>query len=124
MTVGDGHSGLGATRHRWVPAVRSQVQLVLSSHPLLTANTYICHPWCGWGRFSVDFWGPGGRGDPAPFDTLESSRRLLLRQPGYPFIRHTILEHQLWTSFNGESYWSADDHSGGLRHLHVTYWRT
>lgn len=123
MVIGDGHSGLGATRHHWVPAVRSQVQLVLSAFPLLTANTYVCHPWCGWGRFSVDFWGPGGRGDAAPRDLLLRSRRLLMVQPGSPFIRHTILEHTLWTSFGGFSTWRADDHSGVLRHLHVTYWK-
>lgn len=124
MSIGDGHSGLGATRHKWVPAVAANVHRVLRAHPQLTANTYICHPWCGWGRFSVDFWGPGGRGDAAPFHVLESSRRLLMNLSGPPVIRHTILEHMLWTSFGGVSYWAADDHSGGLRHLHVTYWRT
>ena len=123
MTVGDGHSGLGATRHRWTPAVRSQVQLVLSTFPLLTANTYVCHPWCGWGKFSADFWGQGGRGDAAPRDLLLAARRLLMIQPGPPIIRHTILEHDLWTSFGGFSTWTADDHSGALRHLHVTYWK-
>jgi hypothetical protein len=44
-------------------------------------------------------------------------------QPGPPIIRHTILEHDLWTSFGGFSTWTADDHSGALRHLHVTYWK-
>lgn len=122
MTVGDGVSGLGATRHRWTPEVRREVQFILSRFPTLTANTYVCHPWCGWGKVSVDFWGPGGRGDAAPADLLRTSRRLLMNRPGQPFIRHTILEHDLWTSFGGHSFWSRDDHSGNLRHLHVTYW--
>jgi hypothetical protein len=123
MSVGDGISGLGATRHKWVPAVRHQVQLVLNSFPQLTANTYVCHPWCGWGRWSVDFWGAAGRGDAAPLHLLRASRQLLLTQPGPPLIRHTILEHDLWTSFGGWSRWVPDDHSGELRHLHVTFWR-
>jgi hypothetical protein len=124
VSIGDGISGIGATRYRWVPAVRHEVQLVLSRFPQLRANTYICHPWCGWGRFSFDLWGEGGRGDPAPYHLLAASRRFLLNRPGPPLIRHTILEHTLWTSFGGESLWVPDDHSGALRHLHVTYWRT
>lgn len=123
MTVGDGHSGLGATRHRWTPAVRHNVQLVLSTFSAVSANTYVCHPWCGWGRYSVDFWGPAGRGDPLRQDLGPVLARFLGTRPGPPFIRHTIWEHTLWTSFGGFSTWQADDHSGNLRHLHVTYWR-
>lgn len=123
MSVGDGISGLGATRHRWTPPVKAQVQLVLASFPQLTANTYICHPWCGWGKVSADFWGVAGRGDAAPLDVLQRARALLMRQPGPPYLRHTILEHELWTSFGGTSVWIPNDHSGDLRHLHVTYWR-
>lgn len=123
MTVGDGHSGLGATRHHWVPPVRANVQAVLRTFSGVTANTYICHPWCGWGRWSVDFWGPGGRGDPISDELSRASLNLLWRLPGPPFIRHYIYRHDLWTSWGGHSLWRADDHSGNLQHLHVTYWR-
>lgn len=123
MTVGDGLSGLGATRHSWVPAVRHNVHLVLNEFSAVTANTYVCHPWCGWGRYSVDFWGPGGRGDALRDDLGPKIARFLSNRPGPPFIRHTIWEHRLWTSFGGFSEWSRNDHSGRLRHLHVTYWK-
>lgn len=121
MTVGDGVSGLGATRYHWSPEVSSVVHRCLNEFPRLTANTYVCHPWCGWGSYSVDFWGPGGRGDAAPRDTLAQARRFLMAQNAPPRIRHTILEHELWTRWGGYSRWARDDHSGRLRHLHVTY---
>jgi hypothetical protein len=124
VTVGDGISGLGPTRHKWVPSVRAEVQAVLREYPQLSANTYVCHPWCGWGRWSVDFWDLAGRGVAAPFPILRDARSFLLRREGFPLVRHTILEHVLWTSFGGFSEWPRDDHSGDLRHLHVTFWRT
>lgn len=55
-------------------------------------------------------------------DLLVITRGFLMHLPGPPFIRHTILGHTLWTSFAGESLWVPPDHSGRLRHLHVTYW--
>jgi hypothetical protein len=121
MAIGDGVSGEGATRHHWTPPVRRVVQLTLSKFPAATANTYVCHPWCGWGSLSVDFWGPGGRGDAISPDLSVRLRRFLMNLPGKPLIRHTILEHQLWTRWGGYSYWGRDDHSGALRHVHVTY---
>jgi hypothetical protein len=71
----------------------------------------------------MDCWGPGGRGDPLRGDTPEKIRRYLMGLAGAPFIRHTILDHQIWTSWGGVSYWGPNDHTGSLRHLHVTYWR-
>lgn len=115
--------GLGATRWSWTRPVRREVQRILNKYPRVTANTYIGHPWLGWSRVSVDFWGPGGRGDPIGRKTSKKVLEDLRERPGPPYIRHTILEHVLWTSFGGSSYWSADDHSGKLRHVHVTYWR-
>src|SRR5215213_3140424 len=124
MTVGDGISGLGPTRHRWTPAVAAEVDAVLARWPQVSANTYVCHPWCGWGRYSVDFWGSRGRGDKLPRHLGPPIRAFLLRRPGPPLIRHTIWEHLIWTSFGGYTPWTRDDHSGELRHLHVTFWRT
>ena len=114
--------GSGATRYFWTSDVRRNVQLVLSRFSPVTANTYICHPWCGWGPWSVDFWGAGGRGAAIQEDLGLAIRAYLMGLPGSPYIRHTIFEHWLWTSFGGYSWWAADDHSGVLRHLHVTYW--
>lgn len=114
--------GTGATRYRWKDSVERNVRRVLARWPGVTANTYVCHPWCGWADVSVDFWGAGGRGSPLVGHRAEEIRAYLMRLPGKPLIRHTILDHQLWTSWGGYSYWSRDDHAGGLRHLHVTYW--
>lgn len=69
----------------------------------------------------MDFWGPGGRGDAIGVHTGLEIRRYVMHLEGQPLIRHTIFQHQLWTRWGGYSRWTADDHSGGLRHLHVTY---
>lgn len=124
MTEDPNHPwGSGATRWLWRPEVRRRVQQVLDKWPHVTANTYVCHPWCGWARVSVDFWGAGGRGDPLPSTVGPDIRRFLMNQPRPPLIRHTIWEHQLWTSWGGYSFWTRDDHDGSLRHLHVTYYK-
>lgn len=115
--------GSGATRYRWRSDVRAIVSEVLHRWPRVTANTYVCHPWCGWADVSVDFWGPGGRGDPLLGETPAQIRRFLMAKRGRPNIRHTILDHQLWTSWGGYSRWTRDDHAGRQRHLHVTYWQ-
>lgn len=121
MTVGDGHSGLGATRHRWDPDVRTVVERVLNRFPAATANTYVCHPYCGWEHRSVDFWGRGGRGDALGRELSREILRFVRNLNAGPMIRHHILGHTLWTSWGGYSRWRADDHSGRLRHVHVTY---
>lgn len=115
--------GTGATTHSWVPEVRANVNKVVSAWPQVRANSYVCHPWCGWSRFSVDFWWKGGRGDALPTHLGPEIRRFLMNLPGPPQIRHTIWQHQLWTSWGGITFWSPNDHSGRLQHLHVTYWR-
>ena len=115
--------GSGATRYHWSSPVSANVQRVLSRWPHVTANTYVCHPWCGWADVSVDFWGSHGRGDPIPEHTGKEIRHFLMNLSGSPFIRHTIFQHQLWTSWGGYSRWLRDDHDGRLQHLHVTYWK-
>lgn len=113
--------GSGATRYHWEPDVHDVVQKLRKRFPRVTCNTYVCHPYCGWADRSVDVWGPGGRGDAIAPDLGEASLHFLFTLPGRPLIRHYIYEHTLWTSWGGKSYWSRDDHSGGLRHVHVTY---
>jgi hypothetical protein len=113
---------LGATHWTWRPDVEAVVYSALSHHHGLTANTYVDHPWPGWDTQSVDFWGPGGRGDPLSVETARSLRRYIHNFPGGPSIRHSILGKRLWTSWGGWSLWDKRDHVGRLRHLHVTYW--
>jgi hypothetical protein len=113
---------LGPTHYNWRPDVYRVVQRTLSAYPRLTANSYVGHPWPGWGHLSADFWDAGGRGDPLPPDLAWDTARYLLNLPGLPLIRHLIVEHSLWTSWGGWSAWRANDHDGRLRHTHVTYW--
>lgn len=121
MAIGDGHSGEGETRYNWDPDVLRVVQQTLNRFPALTANTYQCHPFCGWEQRSVDFWGRAGRGDPLSPKLSQASLHYLFNLPGLPLIRHYILDHLIWTPWGGYGLWAANDHTGNLRHVHVTY---
>jgi hypothetical protein len=114
---------LGATHYGWTRDVRREVEQALAAFPQLSANTYKNHPWPGWDDVSVDYWSWQGRGYPAPMDVLENCRDYVLSHVSHRAVRHWILGHTLWTSFGGFSYWAPADHSGRLRHLHVTYWK-
>jgi hypothetical protein len=114
---------LGPTRWRWRPSVRRVVRHIESNYSGAACNTYVCHPWCGWGRVSVDVWGPGGRGDPIAYDLGWKILADVFNDPSNPPLRHTIYVHQLWTSFGGYSWWAKEDHSGRLRHVHLTFWK-
>lgn len=103
--------------------MRRNVQLIRNNFSAVSVNTYVCHPWCGWGPVSLDVWGPAGRGQALRSDLGPAIRKFLMDLPGAPYIRHTIWQHWLWTSWGGYSWWNANDHSGTLQHLHVTYWR-
>jgi hypothetical protein len=113
--------GSGRTTFTWTPEISAIVQRVLRRWPHVSANSYVCHPWCGWSRWSVDFWGDAGRGDALPEETGYEIRRFLMDLQGKPLIRHTIFKRQLWTRWGGYSLWTRHDHEGRLRHLHVTY---
>ena len=122
--------GLGPTHYQWRPDVRALVAAIGRQFPAVTVNTYIGHPFpngedgdgYGWENVSFDCWGPGGRGDPIPYLTGRSLKRWVLRSSLTPPIRHWIWRHTLWTSWGGKSLWIPDDHSGRLRHFHVTCW--
>jgi hypothetical protein len=114
---------LGATHYRWRPDVRRIVQLTESRFSRVKANTYVAHPWPGWSYVSVDWWARRGRGYPIERDVGEQLLAYLLNLPGLPPLRHYIWQHTLWTSWGGKSLWRPDDHSGRLRHLHMTFWR-
>lgn len=87
-----------------------------------TWNTYEGHPWVGWDRYSVDFWGPGGRGDPLGINVGYRILRAVHAARLRTALRHTIYLHELWTDFGGTSTWESDDHSGKLRHVHATWY--
>lgn len=113
--------GTGATRYTWTDEVQAVVRKLQHRFPRVSCNTYVCHPWCGWSALSVDVWDREGRGHALPDDLGYEVREFLMGLPGKPLIRHTIFKHQLWTRWGGYSYWRAPDHSGRLRHVHVTY---
>lgn len=113
---------LGATHYNWRRDVQRVVDEVLQEFPRVTANTYVDHPFPGWDNRSIDFWGAGGRGDAIPRQTGFEIRRYLNKRSKGPRIRHTIYLHQWYTDWAGMQTWPANDHSGPLRHLHVTYY--
>lgn len=120
---------LGPTTHEWRPDVLQVVRAVVAHFPETAPNSYICHPWCGlapdgvtWSEHSVDYWGVGGRGHPIDLDLGRQIVEFVFNLSWGPTIRHYIYRHTLWTSFGGKSRWLAGDHSGDLRHVHVTYW--
>lgn len=76
--------GSGATRYHWRRDVSLIVHKVLNRWPSVTANTYVCHPWCGWADQSVDFWGIAGRGDPLVGERAEEIRRYLMSSQDCP----------------------------------------
>jgi hypothetical protein len=121
---------LGPTHFVWRPDVFAVILGIRRRFPGVTVNTYTAHPFqngddgngWAWENVSFDVWGPGGRGDPIPYLTGRRVKRYVLNSSKTPPIRHWIWRHTLWTSFAGKSRWAADDHSGALRHLHVTCW--
>jgi hypothetical protein len=115
--------GLGRTLYTWRSDVDLVVHEVLRRWPQVSANTYVGHPFPGWSRVSIDFWGKGGRGEQLPRLVGAQILDYLWERRNPPHIRHTIFEHTLTTSWGGEEYWTPDDHSGNLRHVHVTYWK-
>lgn len=108
--------------YRWRPDVREVVLDLERRFTDLECVTYVDHPWPGWDGQSFDVWDDAQTWTPARLRQLERARHYVMERVGRPFIRHTILRHELWTSFGGASYWAPDDHSGRLLHLHVTYW--
>jgi hypothetical protein len=121
--VGTAFGGLGRTLYSWRYDVERVVHEVLARYPHVSANTYVGHPFPGWSRVSVDFWGRRGRG--YAIARLEGAEIVdyLWDRTQRPQVRHTIFEHTLTTSWAGQSYWREGDHSGDLRHVHVTYWK-
>lgn len=102
--------------------IRGRVNVALELHRDASANTYRDHPWPGWDAFSADFWGGDGRGAPISRRQGDSLYRYFLARTTRQQIRHIIYRHTLWTPWGGEQRWERDDHSGELRHIHVTWY--
>lgn len=113
---------LHSVHYDWRPDVEQVVNHLHKLYGPLNIYTYVDHPWPGWDGRSFDVWGKGGLLDPLSREVGRQIRDHLMHLPWGPFIRHTIWRHSLWTSFGGYSEWTANDHSGVYRHLHVTYW--
>jgi hypothetical protein len=113
---------LGPTHWGWRPDVAENARRIMAAFPRTRCNTYVAHPWPGWDSRSIDVWFEGGRGDPLPLELALRVHAFAFNMRGAPHLRHTIVEHRLWTSFGGPSHWSAADHTGRLRHVHLTYW--
>ena len=111
---------LGATHWNFRADVRRKAD-ALAANRDVTYNTYVDHPFPGWDRRSVDFWGPGGRGDPIARIDGRGIWTQLMRHRGEWGVRHIIFERRWWTNWAGELEWESDDHSGDLRHVHVTF---
>lgn len=114
-------SGLGETHWNWDEDVRGVVERVLNAFDGVTANTYVAHPFPGWDGRSVDFWGPNGRGHRINAFTGWRIVSFIRNLPGPPYIRHHIYNHDIWVRGVGWYDWEKSDHSGRLRHVHVTY---
>lgn len=112
---------LGPTHYTWRPDVLRVVNLVRTKFPNTHVNTYVGHPWPGWDGQSFDVWGPGGRGYAIDYDLGLRIAGFCWDLPGAPWIRHEIYEHTQWDYWRGNTYWAPNDHSGPLRHYHVTY---
>jgi len=114
---------LGATHYRWHPKVQAVVERIERRYPQVQCNTYEDHPWPGWDAFSIDCWGPEGRGDAIAAGDGVRVLEFVLAMRRKPQLRHWIYLNTLWTSFGGKSIWTPDDHRGSLRHVHFTFWR-
>jgi hypothetical protein len=112
---------LGKTHYNWRPDVKVVVEEIERKWPGAVCNTYEGHPFPGWDGRSIDVWADGGRGDPINRKLGGKIYRWLGKRPGGPRVRHRIYEHRWWTDWAGSLIWEPDDHSGFLRHVHVTY---
>lgn len=113
---------LGPTHWNVRPDVLEAILRALRGLDGITWNTYRDHPWAGFDDRSVDFWGVGGRGFPIAREKGRLLVARLMRDPEPPFIRHLIYRRRLWTAWGGWQRWRSGDHSGRLRHVHVTFW--
>jgi hypothetical protein len=111
------------TIHRnWRPDVERVVRHIERRFPSTRCNTYINHPWPGWDGRSIDVWRDAPWPTPVGLKTGHRVLSYVFNNEEFPALRHYIYLHQLWTSFGGRSLWTPDDHSGALRHLHLTFW--
>lgn len=125
------------TNWNWAPFVHARVKRALKAHPNATANTYWDHPpdtqvprrWPVdyYSRYSADFWGPGGRGDPINKQVGDRLYDSLFNSPG-PKIDWIIWQGRMWwrPATGGHGYQPAPWGPAGsdaqhMEHIHVTF---
>ena len=85
------------TRYRWVKHVQPMLHALyyeLGGPDQIHLNTYVWHPPYNaeqgvtkrYDLYSVDVWGPGGRGDPVGNHMGGKAWRLIWNYPGVPYI--------------------------------------
>jgi GH25 family lysozyme M1 (1,4-beta-N-acetylmuramidase) len=111
------------TRYRFAehnqPLIRALYR-ELGGPEVIHINTYLDHPE-GYHRTldSFDVWGPGGRGDPLPFDVGEEAFKICWEWKGLPNIEWCIYRRKIYSVRNnylpepfgdGSVFMSHDDH--------------
>jgi hypothetical protein len=112
--------GLGPTHYRVLPVLKRVADRIVSRVGG-TWNTYLDHP-TGYhlDDISIDFWGPGGRGDPiGRLRGWRVSRRLIrLNRKGLP-ICYIRWRHRIWHPRTGWYFFNPDGISHD-DHVHFT----
>jgi len=114
--------GLGATHYNWRPDIADFVAYIESQWPT-AANTYWDHP-TGFGRdaTSVDFWNPGGRGDPIDFWVGQAIWDYVFFGDFPPYIEWVIWQGWMWTYWDGSVwYCDIDPWDCHFDHVHFTF---
>jgi hypothetical protein len=88
-------------------------------------NTYWDHPpGMMLDQQSIDFWGPGGRGDPIGIFRGFAVWGWLFYDPRPPLIEWIIWQGWIWQRSSGWDWFSDDEpyaDMGHFRHVHVTF---
>lgn len=129
---------LGAEHRNWRSDVLALVEYI-ESWANTSANSYFNHP-SNWPDLSpwpldyvaVDFWGPGGRGDPIDYNEGNRIISYIWNDPNPPMVRYYIWQREMYGvllewigtgQYWYEPYGVLDDTDDFHDiHVHVTFW--